>query len=55
MALSEREASLVHAIGEEVKEILAEKEKKHLETINELQTRIKRLESDIEGLLEITE
>lgn len=55
MALSERDESLFRAIGEEVKEILAVKEKKHLEAINELEARIKRLESDIEGLLEITE
>lgn len=55
MALSERDASLVQAIGEEVKAALAEIELKHQQAIDELQGRITRLESDIEGLLEITE
>lgn len=55
MALSEREVSLVQAIAEEVKDVLAERERKHQQAIDELQTRIRRLESDIEGLLEITE
>lgn len=55
MALSERDVSLVQAMAEEVKEILAERELKHQQAIDGLQARIKRLESDIEGLLEITE
>lgn len=55
MALSERDVSLVEAIAEEVKEVLAERELKHQQSIDELQARVRRLESDIEGLLEITE
>ena len=55
MALSERDVSLVQAIAEEFKEVLAERELKHQQALDELQARIRRLESDIEGLLEITE
>ncbi|MFC0228253.1 hypothetical protein [Serratia aquatilis] len=55
MALSEREKSLVECIGKSMKELLDEREQQHAVTITAMEQRIKRLEDDIEGLLEMTE
>ncbi|NCG50247.1 hypothetical protein [Serratia fonticola] len=55
MALSEREKSLIEVIGKSVKEELDERERQHAVTIAAMDQRIKRLEDDIEGLLDMTE
>lgn len=49
MALTERDLSIIKAVTEEVKEVMAEKNK----ALDECQQRISKLESEVEGLISL--
>ncbi|HGM4679961.1 antitermination protein NusG [Serratia ureilytica] len=49
MALTDRDISIIKAITEEVKEVMAEKNK----ALEECQERISKLESEVEGLISL--
>lgn len=49
MALTDRDISIIEAITEEVKEVMAEKNK----ALEECQERISKLESEVEGLISL--
>lgn len=53
MALDARELSILKAIGEEVREILAERDKAHEDELSAHRHRIAKLESEVEGLISL--
>ncbi|HHD1981905.1 TPA: antitermination protein NusG [Klebsiella pneumoniae] len=53
MALSERDVSLMKAIAEEFREVLNEREQKHVDAMHEQALRIAKLESEVEGLISL--
>lgn len=53
MALNDREMSLLKAIGEEVSQQLTEMKEAHQQEVGVLQQRIKKMESEVEGLISL--
>ncbi|WEF28570.1 antitermination protein NusG [Klebsiella aerogenes] len=53
MALSERDISLMKAMADEFREVLDEREQKHVDAMHEQSLRIAKLESEVEGLISL--
>ena len=53
MALTERDISMLKAVSEAVKEAVAEANAKHAAELQERDTRIEKLESDVSGLISL--
>lgn len=53
MALSERDISLMKAMADEFREVLDEREQKHVDVMHEQSLRIAKLESEVEGLISL--
>lgn len=53
MALTERDASILKAVSEAVNETIAELNAKHAVELQKRDTRIKKLEDDVAGLISL--
>ncbi|WP_324029543.1 hypothetical protein [Pantoea sp. JZ2] len=53
MALTDRDTSILKAVSEAVREVMAEANAKHAAELQERDMRIEKLESDVSGLISL--